>query len=123
MIDLRKEIEKLKNRGGWTNDTFYHTAINDVEVTLNQYNIITAPKTIKLSEIVSRLNDNNYKKFEVVKMNTHFLIENTNFYRQYFELKDNKVSNISEEMQIDEFKWLYTLWIAGAIVEDDLKEE
>ena len=49
MIDLKKEIEKLKNRGGWTNDTFYHTAINDVEVTLNQYNIITAPKTIKLS--------------------------------------------------------------------------
>lgn len=124
MSDLIKEIEKLKEQFSFYTDYSdgYFDCVDEVLGILDQYNIITAPKEILLSEIVDRLNTNDYVKFEVVKMNNYFLIENTNFYRQYFELTDNKVSIISEEMQIDEFKWLYTLWIAGTTIIDDLEE-
>ena len=143
MIDLRKEIEKLKNRGGWTNDKFYHTAINDVEVTLNRYNIITAPKTIKLSEILDRLNKEHKKTingniiFEY-KINrngwyntdgTSYHLTDTTIDSYYYGKKLLTVIKFNKKMAMtvldfgDNFKWLYALWITGTIIEDDLQEK
>ena len=232
MIDLKKEIEKLKNRGGWTNDTFYHTAINDVEVILDQYNIgelsdgyhtfnslyeqrmylfativnqnkdkawksykhedgelcfgggwfivgvdtpngsytyhyenkyydlfeceelecgkhwdghtdkdvdrvlslanyniITAPKTIKLSEIVSRLKETIKEK---ISIDDGYRCEKAiGYYTRCWEDWDFiEIVGFDKDMKItqvgvcyERFEWLYTLWIAGTIIEDDLKEE
>ena len=51
MKDLIKK--KTQSTGGWKDDVIYcYPANNNIE-----YNLITAPKSIKLSEIVSRLND------------------------------------------------------------------
>mgnify|MGYP006322019585 CR=1 FL=1 len=56
MIDLIKEIERLTDYLG-DSECHYNTGVYDCLDILNQYNIITAPKSIKLSEIVKRMND------------------------------------------------------------------
>ena len=122
MKNLIEEIEKEMIEYGYEKEASFNAGLAVAIDILNQYNIITAPKRILLSELIDKLNYSKHIKFEVIKMNTHFIIENTNFYRQYLKLEDNKVSDISEEMQIDEYKWLYTLWVAGTEIIDDLKE-
>ena len=108
----------------------------DRVLSLANYNIITAPKTIKLSEIIDKIYDTEYSGecyVHAIKCdNGH----HKNDYRirvQYgvgfwgdfeFYIVDGKISsNYDMDLPRDEFKWLYTLWIAGTIIEDDLKEE
>lgn len=130
MKDLIEEIEKLKNRGGWTNDEFYRCGINDCVNLLNQYNIITAPKSIKLSEIVERL-----KKFDCYKTKCELYREQDKFEIDYYYysyvkclssgyivIKNNKIETLVADTSTDIHKWLYTLWIAGTEIVDDMKE-
>ena len=88
-------------------------------LSLTDYNIITAPKSIKLSEIVSRLN------CQVERYNDYI-----NLYDDTYEeddirdyslfIKNNKIDEI-HILPTNEFKWLYTLWIAGTEIVDDLE--
>ena len=100
----------------------------DRMLSLNQYNIITVPKSVKLSEIVSRLN-------EIYEPNIYFNKElNAIGYGEYDKMwfmdtwtaialiKNNKISKILK-ITSEETKWLYKLWIAGTEIIDDLKED
>lgn len=120
MKNLIEEIHELKDYENYD----YDQAITDVEMLLNQYNIITAPKSIKLSEVVERLNEcDKSNKFKVIiQVGETTVVENTEFKKEYFYIKNNKIFDLSDYMVRDEYKFLYTLWIADTIIEDDLKE-
>lgn len=150
MIDLKKEIERLKLSDsfiigeysfGFTDGK--NKGIKQVLELLDQYNIITAPKTIKLSEILDRLNKEHKKTingniiFEY-KINrnwryntdgTPYHLTDTTIDSYYYGKKLLTVIKFNKKMDItildfgDNFKWLYALWIAGTIIEDDLQDE
>ena len=130
MKDLIKEIEGLKRLDTKVSfDEGFNKGIDKCIELLNQYNIITAPKQIKLSEIVSGLNEigGKYTKFIVYKRNLKdgvetIFVENENFGRQYFTIVDNQIEDLDEEMQINKFKWLYILWIASTEIINDMEE-
>lgn len=111
----------------------YNSGLNVAIETINQYNIITAPKSIKLSEIVERLNkniiegstislrrhDNEIDVWEYYKISDDE--EETNSSTFIFKIDSNSIIKmIARDDRIP--KWLYTLWIAGTIIEDDLEE-
>ena len=120
MIDLIEKIHELKDYENYD----YDQAITDVEILLDQYNIITAPKTIKLSEIVDKMNcyvKRNENDIHLYDIEEDLFDEYDSFESYSLIIENNKITNILLS-QCDEFKWLYTLWIAGTIIEDDLKE-
>lgn len=105
----------------------YSIIIGDVETLYKQHNIIAAPKNIKLSEIVNKIQERE-------KVEIYFNRErNAIGYGEYDEdWKQNtwqplvifgnmKIVRVCVPM-VDFNKWLYTLWIAETIIEDDLKE-
>lgn len=127
--EIENKIEELKNELG---DLEYDRETRiEIETykyilsILNQYNIITAPKEIKLSEIVSRLNEcDKRNKFKaIIQVGETTVVENTEFKKEYFYIKNNKIFDLSDYMVRDEYKFLYALWIADTIIVDDLKEE
>lgn len=140
MIDLKKEIERLKLSDsfiigeysfGFTDGK--NKGIKQVLELLDQYNIITAPKTIKLSEIVSKLNeifnDTEFsseiyfnRKLNAIGEGEYDKDWFMNTWTPFIRFKENKISEIIN-LGSERTKWLYTLWIAGTIIEDDLKEE
>ena len=119
MKDLINKIQELK---GYENYD-YDQAITDVEILLNTYNLITTPKQIKLSDVLSKLNEKDYRKFEITRNGTCISLDNTNCYRDYINIEDNKIVDISYDMQVSEFKWLYALWITETKIIDDTTEE
>ena len=132
MIDLKNEIENLKNiKYGW--DWYYDLVIDDCLKIINQYNIITAPKTIKLSEIVSKLNeiynDSEFsseiyfnRKLNAIGEGEYDKDWFMNTWTPFIRFKENKISEIIN-LESERTKWLYTLWIAGTEIVDDLKED
>jgi hypothetical protein len=85
---------------------------------------ITAPKSIMLSEIVERLNC--YVKH--IKNTIHLYDIEEDWFDEYdtsvsyfLIIENNKIINVLLS-QCDEYKWLYTLWIAGTEIVDDLGE-
>lgn len=157
MIDLREEIEvKLKyaknlydnineNDNGYLKSYFLGTiqSYETILKCLENHNIITAPKSIKLSEILDRLNKEHKKTingniiFEY-KINrnwryntdgTPYHLTDTTIDSYYYGKKLLTVIKFNKKMDItildfgDNFKWLYALWIAGTIIEDDLQDE
>ena len=136
MKNLIEEIEKMKNRGGWTNDEFYKCGINDCLELLNKYNIITAPKSIKLSELIDKIYKTEYSSecyVKAIKCSNGQYKDNYRIHIEYgdgywgdyeFYIVDGKISSIFDmDLPRDEFKWLYTLWIADTIIEDDMEED
>ena len=129
MIDLIEKIHELKDYENYD----YDQAITDVEILLDQYNIITAPKTIKLSEIVKKLKKsltNPKNKVNVYKENENEIVIKISYFaigtfvdETTIDLSD-KIYDIDgfNNLMSSRFKWLYALWIAGTIIEDDLKE-
>ena len=120
MVDLIEKIHELKDYENYD----YDQAITDVEILLDQYNIITAPKTIKLSEIVDKMNcyvKRNENDIHLYDIEEDLFDEYDSFESYSLIIENNKITNILLS-QCDEFKWLYTLWIAGTIIEDDLKD-
>lgn len=139
MKNLIEEIKNLKYIGLFNDDYGLgynignNKAIEKVLEILNQYNIITAPKSIKLSEIVSRLNEHYNTKIIINRKPTSYyncyivcrksLAENEDY---ELLIRDNKIDDIDEfccYSNDDNTKWLYTLWIAGTKIIDDIKEE
>lgn len=127
MKNLIEEIEKMKNRGGWTNDEFYKCGINDCLEILNQYNLITAPKSIKLSEIVSKIQEHSNKiiyfnkELETIGYGEYDEDWMQNTWQPFVTFKDMKILRIYISMA-ESTRWLYTLWIAGTEIIDDLEE-
>lgn len=125
MIDLREEISMLE----LTSDI----EVDKVFKILDQYNIITAPKSIKLSEIVNKLNEFYCIKKEIrvyVDKDKEGYIEkvidvnlgNIQISSIHIRIFDKKIMYLtSTPFAGDWFKWLYTLWIAGTTIIDDLE--
>lgn len=140
MSDLIKKIECLKLSDsfiigeysfGFTDGK--NKAIKEVLELLNQYNIITAPKTIKLSEIVSKLNEifggsefssEIYFNRELNAIGEGEYDKNwfMDTWTPFIYLKENKISRIVK-LGSESTKWLYELWIAGTTIIDDLEEQ
>ena len=107
----------------------------DIDNILNQHNIITAPKSIKLSEIVSRL-EKIYTgceaKIVVEKKKEHIILWCKTTLNKHFILEINMNNNnikgldtivaMNEECFMNSLKWLYALWIAGTEIIDDIEE-
>lgn len=122
MKDLIDEIHELKDYENYD----YDQAITDVEILLNQYNIITAPKSIKLSEVVSRLKETfkdlcniTYRDLRVIN---HGLIYLEDEIVVTIDKEKNIILNIEFTNTFIELKWLYALWIAGTEIVDDMVE-
>lgn len=133
MKNLIEKIEKLKCIGLF-NDDFglgynmgNNKVIEEVLELLNQYNIITAPKSIKLSEIIEYYKNkkNQYWLVPIKLDNGKYKIRvkyGDSFWEDYkLEIINGKISLISLNLPIIEFKWLYTLCIAGTEIVDDLE--
>ena len=129
MKNLIDEIHELKDYENYD----YDQAITDVEILLNQYNIITAPKSIKLSEIISKLNeiynDSEFgseiyfnRKLNAIGEGEYDKDCFMNTWTPFIKFKENKISGIIK-LGSERTKWLYTLWIAGTEIIDDLEEE
>ena len=134
MKNLIDEIEKLKRPDTKVSfDDGFNRGIDKIINLLNQYNLITAPKSIKLSELIDKIYETKFKSENWVEP----IKEGNNYYRikvQYgdgywgdyeFYIRNNKIE-INENdylLSMSEFKWLYALWIAGSEIIDDLKEE
>lgn len=136
MSDLIKEIEKLKFKEISILGDSYELGVNEgidkVLELLNQYNIITAPKTIKLSEIVIKLNEifggsefssPIYFNRELNAIGEGEYDKNwfMDTWTPFIYLKENKISKIVK-LGWESTKWLYELWIAGTKIIDDLEE-
>lgn len=143
MSDLIKKIEKNLENARKIHDkiqesvivrSYYDSIIVAYEGILNfleDYNIITAPKTIKLSEIVSRLNDIYggsefsspiYFNRELNAIGEGEYDKNwfMDTWTPFIYLKENKISRIVK-LGSESTKWLYELWIAGTTIIDDLE--
>lgn len=126
MKDLIKELKNNKLDIEKHNELFasaWNSSIDNCCSVLNQHNIITAPKQIKLSKILGKLNNNEWKDFQATKQDNIISIDNNNNFRQYFNIDKGKITDISEEMQTNEYKWLYALWVAGTEIVDDLEDK
>ena len=98
---------------------------------LNQHNIITAPKSIKLSELIDKICDTNYKSecwVEPIRLGKGNYRIRTQYGDGYwgdydFYIEDKKIVMYQDDclLPFSKFKWLYTLWIAGTEVIDDLE--
>lgn len=109
--------------------------LDDYNNKSNELILITAPKSIKLSEIVSKFIQPNYL-YNNWKINVIRNIDEIHIYEEYdieigedtlgqcsllVLIKDNKLIEINiSDRQEDLNKWLYTLWIAGTTIIDDL---
>jgi len=113
--------------------------LDDYNNKSNEFILITAPKEIKLSEIVSKfaIKDSFYinHRISVIRDNG-----DTDIWEDYdFEVDDettlsqsnllvvisnNKIEEINVSYRHENLnKWLYTLWIAGTTIIDDLEEQ
>ena len=96
---------------------------------LNQYNIITAPKSIKLSEIVDRLEktlNNPKNKVNVYRENENEIVIKITYFARGTFVDEATIEMSNKIWDIDglisaRYKWLYTLWIAGTEIIDDLE--
>ena len=106
-------------------------AYTDIVMALNQYNIITAPKSIKLSEIVDILKECYHTKIKIIKKpkkyyDCYLVCRKSLVDKEEYELliRNNVIGDIDEFCcypKEDIRKWLYTLWIAGTEIVDDLE--
>ena len=131
MKDLIKEIlleEKLHCYNDQYKDGFNDGLDKAIEI-LTQHNIITAPKSVKLSEILKYYNDkkNQYCLVPIKLDNGKYKIRvkyGDNYWEDYkLEIQNGKISPISLNLPIIEFKWLYVMWIAGTEIVDDLGDK
>lgn len=126
MINLRDEIQAKKlNIECYHNEKYtdgFFDGIDECLEVLDKYNIIAAPKSIKLSEIINKLNscDNRNNWNIIVDATKTLVLENSNFEQEYFYINDNKIFDLSDCMVHDDYKWLYALWITNTEIIDDI---
>lgn len=106
-------------------------AYTDIVMCLTNYNLITAPKSIKLSEIVSKLaNELKDEYEEEIYYNKDIKCIGFGEYKKgWFKStwltlvrfnKDFLIRDINLPLDFN-FKWLYALWIAGTEIVNDLE--
>ena len=131
MIDLREKINnekelylKLMPGDNAEIKNAFEKGINVALKVLDGYNLITTPKSIKLGEIIDKLNkiDKSNKFKAIIKVSDTVVIENSEFKKEYFYVKNNKIFDLSTYMVKAEYKWLFNLWTTNAEIIDDIGE-
>lgn len=133
MSRLTKKIDALK----YVPNTERLVAIEEIIYKLGKLEdleenniIITTPKSIKLSELIDKIYKTGYssecyvKPIKSASGDYRVRVEYGDGYWGDFEfyIVDGKISsNYDMDLPRDEFKWLYTLWIAGTQIIDDLE--
>lgn len=138
MKDLKKEIELKKiNIESYHNEKYadgFIDGVNEALEVIDQYNIITAPKTIKLSEIIERLQPTIDEKLYYKKVdfgNTAIGYDFVDGFGDECTTYFRPVVYFDENMEIigftftpsDTFNWIYEMWITKTIITNDWKEE
>ena len=92
----------------------------DIDNIINQHNIITAPKQIKLSEVLDKID---YDDIQIKRDNHLIFVKNSN--GLLFTIDFNRLlpNRILDYVCYGNLKWLYTLWIAGTTIIDDLEDK
>lgn len=122
---MKKIIEELISKSEI--DTF-----KELSTFTEDYNIITAPKSIKLSEILGNLKLQIEEPENLIKIQFNRKINAIgcgeydedwmqNTWQTIVSFHKNlTIKNICIKLQ-DNIKWLYTLWIANVEIVDDLE--
>lgn len=127
MKNLIEEIEKLKPQ--IITDKYsdgFQNAIKMVLNKINQYNIITAPKSIKLSEIINKIKGKSNveiyfnRERNAIGYGEYDEDWHQNTWQPFVIFRDTKIIRICMPMA-EITRWLYTLWIAGTEIIDDLE--
>ncbi|MBO5712487.1 MAG: hypothetical protein J6R47_06575 [Acholeplasmatales bacterium] len=126
MINLKNEIEKLRDsvkekieklkdniqdvylKGGTD-------ALNQVLKMLDQYNIITAPKSIKLSEILHKIN---YPSLNIERVKKRIDVYSGKLILFSIHVKKLHIKNVPLD---GDTEWLYILSITNTLIEDDME--
>lgn len=133
MINLKDEKKTVSQVINSSYALGWNDCIDELQV---KYNIITAPKTIKLSEIVSKLEEVMLgcdSKIHIERFGKHILIlektiRNLTLIAE-FNLNNNNIKGVNtivsirEEYFLSSLKWLYALWIAGTKIVDDMESD
>lgn len=118
LCELTEEKYQIKPKGFLVDN---YLRIQD---DINSYNLITAPKSIKLSEIVKRLKDI-FKDLCSITCKRVFPIFTYIYYEDDIIITIDKEKNIILNIEFTntfiELKWLYALWITGTEIIDDLE--
>ncbi len=147
MIDLREKIQQKIEYYSQTHEKTYEKMCKEKDTSLiemhevgeyegqkvayenclnflNQYNVITTPKSLNLSKIINKLNeiDKSNKFRAIIKVSDTVVVENVEFKKEYFYVKDNKIFDLSTYMVKPEYKWLFSLWITNTEIIDDIGE-
>ena len=126
MKNLIEEIEGLKvNEAFGTGEYSFgllegiNKGINNCIELLTQYNIIPAPKQIKLSEVLDKIG---YDDIQIKRDNHLIFVKNSD--GLLFTVDFNKLlpCRFLDYVCYGKLKWLYTLWIAGSEIIDDLED-
>ena len=139
----KEALEKISNHKCYVKESSCYDRVkelykNEIEVIeqdlerlekLDQYNLITAPKSIKLSEIVEMLKESNkYLDFEFETTLDFKKAIGVNYKSYDGEYYFDECVVFNENMTIERvclestnFKWLYALWIAGTEIIDDME--
>lgn len=140
MIDLKEEKLTVSRATISSYAIGWNDSIDNIK---SKYNIITAPKEIKLSEILDRLNKEHK---EIINGNViyEYKLHRNGWYNEDgtpYHISDISIDSyhygkklvtairFTPKMTITEIafgekhKWLYTLWIAGTKIIDDLGEQ
>ena len=147
MIDLREKIQQKIEYYSQTHEKTYEKMCKEKDTSLiemhevgeyegqkvayenclnflNQYNVITTPKSLNLSKIINKLNeiDKSNKFRAIIKVSDTVVVENIEFKKEYFYVKDNKIFDLSTYMVKPEYKWLFNLWTTNTEIIDDIGE-
>lgn len=126
MINLKDEKKTVSQVINSSYALGWNDCIDELQV---KYNIITAPKSIKLSEIVSKLEkslNNPKNKVNVYRENENEIVIKITYFARGTFVNEATIEMSNKIWDIDglisaRYKWLYTLWIAGTHIVDDLE--
>jgi hypothetical protein len=126
---MKNLIEEIKGyEFSYAYDDFrkgFNSGLNVAAEVVNEHDIIVAPKSVKLSEIVDRLETIYFFDYNIHRVNNEIYIheKGTTYHSDYMiEILGKKMTDIRLDYLCDETKWFYKLWIAETEIIDDLKE-
>ena len=133
---LEQRLENTRNdyEQAWSGTNIHDILLGQIEAyqdclnLLDQYNIITAPKEIKLSEVIDKLQQYHLdeelyfnEKLNAIGSGEYDDTWYANTWVPCIYFQDNKIHRLVTQ-PCEATKWFYILWITGATIINDLEE-